>query len=69
MRTTSIEPHPDELTDRIKLKQIKVGSRQAIQDSAIDAYHKAIEQGRTREEAEEEYFKQFNNSLQKNNNG
>jgi hypothetical protein len=52
--------HPDQLTDYHRLKQIRRGSRQAIEDSAIESYHKAIDEGMSREEAESEYFKQFN---------
>jgi hypothetical protein len=57
---TSIEPHPDQLTDWIKTKEIKRGSKQAIEDKAIEAYHKALDDGRGKEEAEGEYFKHFN---------
>jgi hypothetical protein len=51
--------HPDTLTDYIALKQIRRGSKQAIEDKAIEAYHKALDDG-SREEAEREFFKHFN---------
>lgn len=54
------EPHPDHLSDYARLKAIRRGSRQAIEDSAIDAYHKALDEGKGREEAEESYFSFFN---------
>jgi hypothetical protein len=54
--------HPDQLQDYIALKQIRRGSKQAIEDKAIETYHKAIDEGRGKEEAEEEYFKHFNKS-------
>jgi hypothetical protein len=56
------EPHPDQLQDWIALKQIRRGSRQAIEDKAIEAYQRAIDEGRSREEAESEYFSFFNNT-------
>ena len=62
---TAIEPHPDQLSDYHALKQIRVGSKQAIEDSAIESYHKALDEGRGKREAEEEYFSFFN----KKNNG
>jgi hypothetical protein len=52
--------HPDTLADYIALKQIQRGSKQAIEDKAIESYHKALDEGRGKEEAEEEYFKHFN---------
>jgi hypothetical protein len=55
--------HPDALHDYIALKQIRRGSKQAIEDAAIEAYHKALDEGRGKEEAEKEYFKHFNNKL------
>jgi hypothetical protein len=59
MITTSIEPHPDAISDYHKLKQIRTGSRQAIEDKAIAAYIKAYDE-RGREAAEKEFFKHFN---------
>lgn len=32
---------------------------QAIEDTAIKAYHNALDAGRSKEEAEEQYFKHF----------
>lgn len=60
MTTLAIEPHPDHLQDWIKTKQIRRGSMQAIEDKAIAAYHKALDEGRGREEAEQRYFSFFN---------
>lgn len=53
------EPHPDTTQAYHALKQITRGSRQAIEDKAIEAYHKALSEGR--EEAEKQYFETFNN--------
>jgi hypothetical protein len=50
--------HPDTVQAYHALKQIQRGGRQAIEDSAIEAYHKAYEQGRG--EAERVYFEHFN---------
>lgn len=56
-----IPEHPDTLQDYSRLKAIRRGSRQAIEDKAIKAYLKAYdEQGR--EEAERQYFSFFNNN-------
>jgi hypothetical protein len=56
----AVTPHPDQLTDWIKAKEIRRGSMQAIEDKAIAAYQKALDEGRTKDEAEREYFKHFN---------
>lgn len=61
-----IPEHPDTLQDFSRLKAIRRGSRQAIEDKAIAAYLKAYEEV-GREEAEQEYFKHFNNSKTYNN--
>lgn len=53
------EPHPDHLADYARLKAIRRGSRQAIEDKAIAAYMKAFEEV-GREEAEKQYFSFFN---------
>jgi hypothetical protein len=55
------QSHPDTLADYIAFKQIRRGSKQAIEDKAIEAYHKALDEGRGKEKAENEYFKHFNN--------
>ena len=60
MITTTITSHPDLLTDWIKTKEIKRGSKQATEDKAIAAYHKALDDGRTKEEAEKIFFSFFN---------
>lgn len=57
---TAITPHPDQTTDWIKTKGIRRGSMQAIGDRAIAAYHKAIDDGRGKEEAEKIFFSFFN---------
>jgi hypothetical protein len=54
------EPHPDTLHDYARLKAIRRGSRQAIEDKAIEAYHAALGEGGRREEAEAIYFSFFN---------
>jgi hypothetical protein len=56
----AIEPHPDQLTDWIKTKERRRGSKQAIEDQAIAAYHKAYEEV-GKEEAEKIFFSFFNN--------
>jgi hypothetical protein len=53
------EPHPDHLSDYSRLKAIRRGSRQAIEDKAIEAYMRVYEE-QGREEAEERYFSFFN---------
>lgn len=53
--------HPDLHSDFSRLKAIRRGSRQAIEDKAIAAYMKAFEEV-GREEAEKQYFEHFNNS-------
>lgn len=55
------EPHPDTLLNNNAFKQTmrRRAGRQAIEDSAIDAYHNALSEGR--EEAEKQYFECFNN--------
>jgi hypothetical protein len=52
------EPHPDLHTDYSRLKAIHRGSRQAIEDKAIEAYMKAYEE-QGRGEAEKQYFETF----------
>jgi hypothetical protein len=59
MITTAITPHPDQLSDYHRLKQITRGGKQAIEDKAIAAYIKAYEEV-GKEEAEKEFFKHFN---------
>jgi hypothetical protein len=56
--TTSITPHPDQITDYHRLKQIRRGSMQAIEDKAIEQYMRACEEN-GREEAEKVFFKHF----------
>jgi hypothetical protein len=54
------EPHPDYHQDYHAFKQIKIGGQMAIEDKAIAAYHKALDEGGTREEAERIFFNHFN---------
>lgn len=61
---TITEPHPDRYTDYARLKAIRRGSKQAIEDKAIAAYMQAYEEV-GKEEAEKVYFSFFN----KANNG
>lgn len=56
-------PHPDALTDQIKTKAVNRGGMQAIEDKALNAYHRALSEGKGREEAESEYFKTFQKGL------
>lgn len=58
------QDHPDTLTAYQQAKSITRGSMAAADDAAIKAYHRALEEGRSREEAEQQYFetfKRFNN--------
>lgn len=59
MTTTSITPHPDQVSDYHRLKAIHRGSMQAIEDKAIAEYIKVYEDC-GREAAEETFFKHFN---------
>jgi hypothetical protein len=54
------EPHPDYLTAYQQAKAIRLGSMAALDDTAIKAYHDALDEGRSREEAEQIFFKHFN---------
>jgi len=49
--------HPDTLSDWAAFKNINCGGKQAIYDIAIAAYHKSLEQGDTKQQAEDIYFK------------
>lgn len=51
--------HPDTLTDYHRLKAIQRGAMQAIEDKAIEAYHRAYEE-QGKEEAERIFFSFFN---------
>jgi hypothetical protein len=59
MTTTSITPHPDQISDYHRLKAIRRGSMQAIEDKAIVEYIKACETV-GKEEAERIFFNHFN---------
>jgi hypothetical protein len=52
--------HPDTAQDYQRLKQIQRGGKQAIETTAMNAMWDAIEEGRSREEAEKIYFSFFN---------
>lgn len=52
-------PHPDHLTDYAAFKAVQRGSKQAIEDKAIEAYQKAYEE-QGKEEAEKVFFSFFN---------
>lgn len=52
--------HPDTLQDYYRLKAIEKGGKQAIETTAMNAMWDAIEEGRSREEAEKIYFNHFN---------
>lgn len=54
-----LEPHPDTHHDYARFKAIQRGSKQAIEDKAIEAYQKAYEE-RGKEEAEKVFFSFFN---------
>ena len=54
------EPHPDLPRDYYRLKEIERGSMQAIETSAMNAMWDALEEGRSREEAEKVFFSFFN---------
>lgn len=53
------EPHPDTLSAYQQAKAFTRGSMQAADDTAIKAYHKAIDEGRSRQEAEQQYFETY----------
>lgn len=57
--------HPDTLTDFSRLKAIQRGSRQAIEDKAIEAYMRAYEE-EGKEEAERVFFNHFNSKTYNN---
>jgi hypothetical protein len=48
-------PHPDTTADWHAYKQRTRSAHQAIEDKAIDAYHKTLESGGSKKEAEEQY--------------
>lgn len=52
--------HPDTLTAYQQAKAIRLGSMAALDDQAIKAYHDAVDEGRSREEAEKIFFSFFN---------
>jgi hypothetical protein len=51
--------HPDTLQAWQQAKEIRRGSMAALEDKAIKAYHNALDAGKSRGEAEEEYFETF----------
>lgn len=52
--------HPDTLHNYYRLKAIEKGGKQAIETTAMNAMHEAIDNGATREEAERIFFNHFN---------
>lgn len=54
--------HPDTLQDYRRLKQIEKGGKQAIETTAMNAMYDALDEGRSREEAERIFFNHFNKS-------
>ena len=60
MRDTSITQHPDQISDYHRLKAIRRGAMQAIEDKAIAEYMRVYEEV-GKEEAEKIFFKHFNN--------
>lgn len=64
--------HPDFTTDWHAYKQRTRSAHQAIEDNAIDAYHKALDAGGSRAEAEKQYsliFKEVYNGSVDSYNG
>ncbi|HEX6427968.1 MAG TPA: hypothetical protein VF008_09795 [Niastella sp.] len=57
------QPHPDTLSDWESLKAIKRGSMQAADDKAIEAYLRAIEAGKSKDEAGEIFIKTYQKFL------
>lgn len=66
-------PHPDAFTDWQAFKELKCGGRQAAEDVAMEAMWQALEQGRSKEEAEkvfnDTYKKVLNDSSRSQNKG
>lgn len=54
------EPHPDTIADYHRLKSIQKGGRQAITTAAMNAMYDALEEGKSKEEAERIFFSFFN---------
>lgn len=54
------EPHPDTPEAYQQAKAIRLGSMAALDDTALNAYHRALDEGRSREEAEKIFFSFFN---------
>jgi hypothetical protein len=53
------EPHPDEVADWQSLKSITRGGTQSADDQAMDAYWRALEEGKTVDEAGEVFIKEY----------
>ena len=51
--------HPDATIDWHAYKQRTRSAHQAVEDKALDAYHKALDAGGSKVEAEKQYFETF----------
>lgn len=60
---SSIELHPDELSNQTAVNAITRGGRQAADDKAMEAMWQAIEQGRSKEEAGEIFSQTYKKVL------
>lgn len=56
------EPHPDTYTNQQAVRNLKYNGRQATTTAAMNAMYDALEEGKTRQEAEEIYCSYFNKS-------
>ncbi len=55
--------HPDLHEAYHAAKQITRGGTQAADDQAIEAYHRAIDEGRSKGEAETKYFETYQKAV------
>jgi len=56
-------PHPDALTNQQAVKAITRGGRQAADDQAMEAMWQALDEGRSREEANKIFSQTYINVL------
>lgn len=61
----TVIPHPDELANQTAVKAITRGGRQAADDQAMEAMWQALEQGRSKEEANEIFSQTYIRALGK----
>lgn len=59
------QEHPDYLYDKKEFHKISLGGNLALEDLALAAYFKVLENGGTKEQAEQEYFKTFSNEVKR----